>query len=82
MGPCADQTRAFIVQPGQFNLQPALLGPRATSENLEDQAGAVDDLHLPRLFQIALLHRGQVVVDDHGLGVGGANQSGQLLDLA
>ena len=82
MGPGAHQPRPLVIQPRQFDLKPPLLGPCATAEDFQDQAGAVDDLHLPRLFQIALLHRRQGVVDDDGFGVRGAHERGQFLDLA
>jgi len=82
VGPGPHQPRPLIIQSRQFDLKPPLLGPRATAEDFQDQAGAVDDLHLPRLFQIALLHRRQGVVDDDSLGVCGAHERGQLLDLA
>ena len=37
---------------------------RAGTENLKDQAGAVDDLGLPASFQVPLLHRGQHRIDN------------------
>ena len=82
VGPGADQAGFLIVEPRQFDLQPALLRPRAAAEDLENEPGAVDDLAVPFLFQIALLDRRQVVVDDGGFGFGGADQGSQFLDLA
>ena len=82
MGPGPHQPRLLIVQPRQLDLQTAFLGAGAAAEYLEDQAGAVDDLAVPGLFQIPLLHRRQGVVDDHRLGFRGADQGGQLIDLA
>ena len=46
VGPAADQPAGLIVEMGQFDLQPPFGGRRALAEDLEDQAGAVDDLAL------------------------------------
>ena len=57
MRPRPDQPRTLVRQCRQFDLQAAFMSARAGAENLEDQAGAVDNLGLPAPFQIALLHR-------------------------
>ena len=64
MGPAADQPALLVVEMRQLDLQRAFPRLRALAEDLEDQAGAVDDLGLPGLLEIALLDRGQRVVDD------------------
>src|SRR6185437_8647738 len=77
MRPGAHQPRALIAECGKLHLELAFAGAGAGAENLEDEAGAVDDLALPLPFEIALLHRRHRRVDDrdgdllllHGAGI-------------
>ena len=64
VGPRPHQAAALVVERGQLDLQPAFMGAGAGAEDLQDQSGAVDDLGLPGLLEVALLHRRQLVVDD------------------
>ena len=82
VGPGADQTRLLVREPRELDLQPAFAGSGAAGEDLQDQAGAVDDLHLPGLLQIALLHGRQRIVDDGDAGVGQFDHVADLDDLA
>ena len=63
MGPGPHQPRALIGQRRQLDLEAAFMRARARAENLEDQAGAVDDLAFPGALEIALLHRAHGGVD-------------------
>ena len=55
--PTALQPWQQMVQLRRLHLQPAFLGARALGKDVEDQLGAVDDLHLELLLQVALLPR-------------------------
>ncbi len=66
----------------KLDLQRAFLGARALAEDFEDQPGAVDDLRVPGLLQIALLHRRERAVDEHEAGFLRAHDAFDLLDLA
>jgi hypothetical protein len=51
-------------------------------EDVEDHRRAVDDRHVERLLEVALLARAELVVAGDHVGVGGDRQRLQLLDLA
>ena len=69
VGPAAHQPPLLVVQMRQFDLQRAFLGAGATAEDFEDQPGAVEHLGVERLFEIALLHGRQRMVDDDQLRI-------------
>ena len=66
----------------QLDLQPRLARARAAREDVEDQLGAVDDLRLERLLEVAHLRRREVVVEDDQVGLALLDQRLQLLELA
>ena len=51
-------------------------------EDVQDQRGAVDDLHLDRLLQRGELGRAQLTIADDGVGAGGDDHVAQFLRLA
>ena len=82
VGPGADEARALVFEPGELDLQTAFASAGPAGEDLEDQARAVHDLHLQRLFEIALLDRGKLVVEHGDVDVLDLADRGELLDLA
>jgi hypothetical protein len=50
---------------GKLNLELALLRARSTGEDIEDKAGAIDDLSIERFFKVFGLARREFIVEDH-----------------
>src|SRR5690606_19240953 len=82
VGPGAHETRAFVERTRHLDLKPAFGRARTQAENFEDQPGAVDDLHLEVLFEIALLHRRERAVDNQEIGVGLVQLLADRVELA
>ena len=82
VGPGADQAALLVDKVGQFHLQSTLTGGRALTEDLEDQARAVQHLGLPGALEIALLDGGDRAVDDDEARLLQLHQPLDLLHLA
>src|SRR5690606_39416385 len=82
VGPAPDEAAALVFEMGELDLQRALAGAGAAAEDFEDDAGAVEHLGVERLFQIALLHRRQRVVDEDELDLALLDAGGELVELA
>ena len=50
-------------------VEAALTRLRAVGEDFQDQTGPVDDLHVPRAFKVALLHRRELAIEHRHLGL-------------
>jgi hypothetical protein len=82
MGPRPHQPAALIIEMRQFDLQRTFLGLGAAAEDFQNQPGAVENLGVPRLLEIALLDRRQRAIHHHKFDVVARDQAGDLLDLA
>ncbi len=82
VGPGADEAGALVAERGHLHLQHALAGARPVGEDFQDQPGPVEKLDLPRLFQVALLHRRHRPVDQDKVGPGSLQHCAQLVHLA
>jgi hypothetical protein len=63
VGPHAGEARQAVLELSQLDLQPPFVCGGAASEDIENERRAVDHLDIERAFQVALLRRGEVVVD-------------------
>ncbi len=82
MGPRPHQSAALIIQMRELNLKCAFFGFGATSKNLQNEPGTIEDLGAPGLLEIALLDRRQRAIHDHELGLLAGGQTRDLLNFA
>jgi hypothetical protein len=66
--PRAAHARQVVLELRQLYLQLSLGGDRVLREDVEDQLRPVDDAGLQRIFEVALLRRLELAVDDQRLG--------------
>ena len=78
----AAQARQQVLELGEFDLRLALAALGVLAEDVEDDGGAVDDLHLDDVFECAPLARGELGVGDHGVGAERLHDRGELGSLA
>jgi hypothetical protein len=80
--PLAAQPRQQILVLRQFDLDAALVRARVGGEDIQDQPGAVEHLHLQRFFEVARLCRRQLIVEHHQVIFQLVAQRGDLFGLA
>ena len=78
----AGETRQHIFQLRKLHLQTPFGRARAAGEYVENQLGAVDHLDVDSAFEITLLRRRELAVDNPDAGIESLRQFGQLLDFA
>jgi len=71
-----------VLELRELDLELAFVALRALGENVEDQPRAIDDGATERLFEVALLHRRQVVIEHRERGALLLQSSLDLLDLS
>src|SRR3989304_4120704 len=69
VGPGTNQPAFLIGEMRKLHLQCAFLRTRALAEDFKDQPGPVDDLRVPGLLQVSLLHRRERRIDEHETGL-------------
>ena len=79
--PEAAHAREVVLELGKLDLELALGAPRVLGEDVQDQLRAVDDPRIQRVLEVALLRRGQLVVDEERLRSRFAVCALQLLEL-
>ena len=67
---------------GELDLEASFARLGALGEDIDDEGGAVDDLHVGRLLDDALLRGGELVVEDDDLGAAVAGRLRDLFQLA
>src|SRR3974390_2332422 len=82
MGPASNEPASLIGEMGEFHLQAPFAGLCTLTENLEDQRRAVEHFGVPGLFEVALLHRRKLRIDDDHLRFERGNLGLDLVDLA
>jgi len=78
----AGEARQQVIQLSQLNLEAAFARSRARRKNVQNELGAVDDLGVDGLFEVALLGGREVVVEDHHVGAAGCDGGRDLIDFA
>ena len=80
--PKTGEPRQQMLELGQLDLQLAFAGSGALGEDIEDERGPVEHLAFEDSFQVAALGRGKLIVENDGVNLMVAAESGELSRLA
>jgi hypothetical protein len=75
------ETGELIFELGQLDLELTLAGAGVAGEDVEDELGAVDDAAGELVLEIAKLGRGEVMIEEDEVGVGGCDDALDLFEL-
>ncbi len=76
------QPRHHVLQLRQLDLQLAFAGARMPRKNVEDELRAVDHAPLNDFFNIALLRRTEIVIEEQHVGVDRGSRASNFFQLA
>jgi len=82
VSPTANQPRRKVFQLGEFDLQLAFMALGAQRKDIEDQGIAVHHTALQLALKVALLNRGELVVEQHQIGLVFLAYGTDFFDLA
>ena len=82
VGPEAPHAREVVLELGELDLELALGRVRVVGEDVEDDRRAVDDRHVERRLEVALLARRELVVGGDQVRAGALDLRAQLVELA
>jgi hypothetical protein len=82
VSPSPNQPRGKALELRELDLHLAFRAARALREDIEDETGAVDHRTVETFLEIALLHRGQIVVEDGDRSACVGDRLRDLVDFA
>jgi hypothetical protein len=80
--PSPRQAGQEILLLGELDLKSSFMGLRPLGEDIQNQGRAVYYLYLKQLFQVALLRRGELIIEDDQIISGLLFKRNQLLEFA
>jgi hypothetical protein len=78
----ATQSRQHVLELGKLDLRLALAAARMLGEDIQNQRGAIDDLYLHDVLELAQLTRAQLAIANHRVRASRSDDFGQFRGLA
>jgi hypothetical protein len=75
------KARQHVFKLCQFNLQLAFSAAGMAGKNIKNELGAIDDPRIYFFFNIALLGRRKLMIDENQIGINGNHSTGDFLEL-